>query len=202
MTASQPISRPAALRGPQGPPGRLHDADDAHPAPRTVVVRLPRRSQQAQASVATDRWINESGRDAPSSGARNAAMPSTGQRGSLRPRMVIAAADVAGLETLQLRPTIHALGHAKRGLREPKRAPVGHTRVRATAIASGTRHAGGGLSEGAQTALAAHAGEARRCPLCGQAIRGGQDLRRLHGTAVHARCTRARPPDRATSSQR
>ena len=28
----------------------------------------------------------------------------------------------------------------------------------------------------------------RRCPLCGEAIRGGQACTTVHGTAVHARC--------------
>jgi hypothetical protein len=28
----------------------------------------------------------------------------------------------------------------------------------------------------------------RRCPLCGEPIRGGQASRTVHGTAVHARC--------------
>jgi hypothetical protein len=30
--------------------------------------------------------------------------------------------------------------------------------------------------------------EARRCPLCGDPIRGGQACVSLHGTAVHERC--------------
>jgi hypothetical protein len=28
----------------------------------------------------------------------------------------------------------------------------------------------------------------RRCPLCGEPIRGGQACTTVHGTAVHARC--------------
>ncbi len=31
----------------------------------------------------------------------------------------------------------------------------------------------------------------RRCPLCGEPIRGGQACVRLHGTAVHERCRSA-----------
>lgn len=31
----------------------------------------------------------------------------------------------------------------------------------------------------------------RRCPLCGEAIRGGQACATVHGTAVHARCRSA-----------
>jgi hypothetical protein len=31
----------------------------------------------------------------------------------------------------------------------------------------------------------------RRCPLCGEPIRGGQACTTVHGTAVHARCRRA-----------
>jgi hypothetical protein len=31
----------------------------------------------------------------------------------------------------------------------------------------------------------------RRCPLCGDAIRGGQASTTVHGTAVHARCRSA-----------
>ena len=31
----------------------------------------------------------------------------------------------------------------------------------------------------------------RRCPLCGEAIRGGQACTTVHGTAVHARCRSA-----------
>ena len=31
----------------------------------------------------------------------------------------------------------------------------------------------------------------RRCPLCGEAIRGGQPSKTVHGTAVHARCRSA-----------
>ncbi len=31
----------------------------------------------------------------------------------------------------------------------------------------------------------------RRCPLCGETIRGGQASTTLHGTAVHARCRSA-----------
>jgi hypothetical protein len=33
--------------------------------------------------------------------------------------------------------------------------------------------------------------EDRRCPLCGEPIRGGQACVRLHGTAVHERCRSA-----------
>jgi hypothetical protein len=33
--------------------------------------------------------------------------------------------------------------------------------------------------------------EDRRCPLCGESIRGGQACVRLHGTAVHERCRSA-----------
>ena len=32
--------------------------------------------------------------------------------------------------------------------------------------------------------------EPRRCPLCGDPIRGGQPRTTLHGTAVHERCRR------------
>jgi hypothetical protein len=31
----------------------------------------------------------------------------------------------------------------------------------------------------------------RRCPLCGETIRGGQACTTVHGTAVHARCRSA-----------
>ena len=31
----------------------------------------------------------------------------------------------------------------------------------------------------------------RRCPLCGEPIRGGQACTTVHGTAVHARCRSA-----------
>jgi hypothetical protein len=31
----------------------------------------------------------------------------------------------------------------------------------------------------------------RRCPLCGEPIRGGQAYTTVHGTAVHARCRSA-----------
>jgi len=31
----------------------------------------------------------------------------------------------------------------------------------------------------------------RRCPLCGDTIRGGQAATTVHGTAVHARCRSA-----------
>jgi hypothetical protein len=31
-------------------------------------------------------------------------------------------------------------------------------------------------------------GADRRCPLCGEPIRGGQACTTVHGTAVHARC--------------
>jgi hypothetical protein len=34
-------------------------------------------------------------------------------------------------------------------------------------------------------------GEDRRCPLCGEPIRGGQACVSLHGTTVHERCRRA-----------
>jgi len=33
--------------------------------------------------------------------------------------------------------------------------------------------------------------EDRRCPLCGEPIRGGQACTSVHGTAVHARCRSA-----------
>ena len=33
--------------------------------------------------------------------------------------------------------------------------------------------------------------EDRRCPLCGEPIRGGQACVSLHGTAVHERCRSA-----------
>jgi len=33
--------------------------------------------------------------------------------------------------------------------------------------------------------------EDRRCPLCGDPIRGGQARASVHGTAVHARCRSA-----------
>ena len=33
----------------------------------------------------------------------------------------------------------------------------------------------------------------RRCPLCGRALRCGDEITRLHGSAVHVRCTRSRP---------
>ena len=33
--------------------------------------------------------------------------------------------------------------------------------------------------------------EDRRCPLCGETIRGGQASTTVHGTAVHARCRSA-----------
>lgn len=32
----------------------------------------------------------------------------------------------------------------------------------------------------------------RVCPLCREPIRGGQELERMHGTTVHARCTHDR----------
>jgi hypothetical protein len=34
----------------------------------------------------------------------------------------------------------------------------------------------------------------RRCPLCGEPIRGGQACTTVHGTAVHARCRSASRP--------
>jgi hypothetical protein len=34
-------------------------------------------------------------------------------------------------------------------------------------------------------------GSERRCPLCGEKIRGGQACTTVHGTAVHARCRSA-----------
>jgi predicted RNA-binding Zn-ribbon protein involved in translation (DUF1610 family) len=43
-----------------------------------------------------------------------------------------------------------------------------------------------------QEQLSSHGRAAeRRCPLCGEAIRGGQASTRVHGTTVHARCRSA-----------
>jgi hypothetical protein len=43
-----------------------------------------------------------------------------------------------------------------------------------------------------QEQLSARARKAeRRCPLCGDTIRGGQASTTVHGTAVHARCRSA-----------
>ncbi len=58
----------------------------------------------------------------------------------------------------------------------------------------------GGLLARVQDELGAlRPDEDRRCALCERPIRGGQDLERVLGTAVHAHCTRARSAGGAPS---
>jgi len=58
----------------------------------------------------------------------------------------------------------------------------------------------GGLLARVQAELGAlRIDEDRRCALCGRPIRGGQDLERVLGTAVHVHCSRARSAGGAPS---
>ena len=48
-------------------------------------------------------------------------------------------------------------------------------------------------------AIGAPVARGRLCILCGQAVRGGQHLIRVHGNTVHARCSGAHRDRRAPS---
>lgn len=65
-------------------------------------------------------------------------------------------------------------------------------RLRAQRTGRGVGAYGGLLARVQDELGALRADEDRRCALRGRPIRGGQDLKRVLGTAVHVHCTRAR----------
>ena len=68
-------------------------------------------------------------------------------------------------------------------------SPVTHDVARTARTARAARTA---LMARVQEQLTARAKVTdRRCPLCGEPIRGGQACTTLHGTAVHVRCRSA-----------
>lgn len=64
-----------------------------------MVTSMP-RSEEVQARFAVERWVNEGGCDAPSRAPDRDAPLRSVRRRALRPRVLIAGAGVAGLETL------------------------------------------------------------------------------------------------------